>query len=68
MIPLCRQITLGSLFDGIGGWPLAALHAGIRPVWSSEIEKFPQAVTKTRFPDMVQLGDITQIDGAAADY
>lgn len=61
---MTEQITLGSLFDGIGGWPLAALHAGIRPVWSSEIEKFPQAVTKTRFPDMVQLGDITQIDGA----
>lgn len=59
-----RQVTLGSLFDGIGGWPLAALHAGIRPVWSSEIEKFPLAVTKTRFPDMVQLGDITKIDGA----
>lgn len=67
MIPVLRQITLGSLFDGIGGWPLAALHAEIRPVWSSEIEKFPQAVIKTRFPDMVQLGDITQIDGAAIE-
>lgn len=64
VIPLLRQITLGSLFDGIGGWPLAAIRAGIRPVWASEIEKFPQAVTKTRFPDMVQLGDITKIDGA----
>lgn len=62
-----RQVTLGSLFDGIGGWPLAALHAGIRPVWSSEIEKFPLAVTKTRSPDMVQLGDRTKIDGAAIE-
>lgn len=59
-----QQITLGSLFDGIGGWPLAALHAGAKAVWASEIEKFPQAVTKIRFPDMLQLGDITQIDGA----
>lgn len=59
-----QQITLGSLFDGIGGWPLAASRVGIRPAWASEIEKFPQAVTAARFPDMLQLGDITQIDGA----
>ena len=36
---------LGSLFDGIGGFPLAAKRNGIRPVWASEIEKFPMAVT-----------------------
>lgn len=59
-----QQITLGSLFDGIGGWPLAALHSRVRSVWASEIEKYPQAVTKVKFPDMVQLGDITQIDVA----
>ena len=57
-----RQITLGSLFDGIGGWPFAALHAGARPAWASEIEKFPKAVTEARFPDMLQLGDIKEID------
>lgn len=55
---------LGSLFDGIGGWPLAATKFGIDPVWSSEIEPFPQAVTKRHFPSMKHLGDITQIDGA----
>lgn len=59
-----QQITLGSFFDGIGGWPLAALYAGVRPAWASEVEKFPRAVTEARFPDMVQLGDITHIDVA----
>ena len=58
-------MTLGSLFDGIGGWQLAAVHAGIKPLWSSEIDRFPRAVTAVHFPDTVQLGDITQIDGAA---
>lgn len=56
------MLTLGSLFDGIGGWCLAAEHAGIRPIWSSEIEKFPLAVTRARFPDVRQLGDVTKID------
>jgi DNA (cytosine-5)-methyltransferase 1 len=34
------QLTLGSLFDGIGGYPLAGMQAGIRPVWASEIQPF----------------------------
>ena len=55
-------MTLGSLFDGIGGWLLAARHAGVTPIWSSEIEPFPQSVTARHFPDVKQLGDITQID------
>ncbi|AME03649.1 hypothetical protein AXE86_05950 [Selenomonas sp. oral taxon 136] len=55
-------MTLGSLFDGIGGWLLAARHAGVTPVWASEIEPFPQSVTAWHFPDVRQLGDITQID------
>ena len=56
--------TLGSLFDGIGGFPLAALQFGIVPLWASEIEKFPIEVTKIRFPNMLHVGDITQLDGA----
>ena len=59
-----KTLTLGSLFDGIGGWCLAAVHNGVKPVWSSEIEKFPLAVTKHHFPDVIQLGDVTKIDGA----
>ena len=55
---------MGSLFDGIGGFPLAAVRNGIRPVWASEIEAFPIAVTKLRFPNMVHVGDITRLNGA----
>ena len=55
---------MGSLFDGIGGFPLAAVHNGIVPVWASEIEIFPIEVTRLRFPDMVHVGDITKLDGA----
>lgn len=58
------NLTLGSLFDGIGGWQLAAIHNGIKPIWSSEIEPFPLAVTKLRFPGTIQLGDVTKLDGA----
>ena len=55
---------MGSLFDGIGGFPLAAIRSGITPVWASEIEAFPIEVTKLRFPDMVHVGDITKLNGA----
>ena len=58
-------MTLGSLFDGIGGWLLAARHAGVTPVWASEIEPFPCSVTARHFPEVKQLGDIKKIDGAA---
>ena len=57
-------MTIGSLFDGIGGWLLAARHAGITPVWASEIEPFPQSVTARHFPSVKQLGDITKINPA----
>ena len=56
--------TLGSLFDGIGGFPLAAVRNGIKPVWASEIETFPIEVTKKRFPSMLHVGDITKLNGA----
>ena len=46
-----EQPTMASLFDGIGGFPLAYSRAGCEPVWASEIEEFPIAVTKVRFPD-----------------
>lgn len=58
-------MTMGSLFDGIGGFPLAAAHNGIVPVWASEIEALPMAVTRARFPGMLHVGDITELDGAA---
>ena len=55
---------MGSLFDGIGGFPLAAVRNGITPVWASEIETFPIEVTKLRFPGMIHVGDITKLHGA----
>ena len=59
-----HTITMGSLFDGIGGFPLAAVRCGVQPVWASEIEPFPIAVTRMRFPQMRHVGDITKLDGA----
>lgn len=58
-----KNLTLGSLFDGIGGWQIAAVRAGIKPVWSSEIAPFPAAVTAKHFPETLQMGDITKLDG-----
>ena len=46
-----RPVTMASLFDGIGGFPLVFQRCGAVPVWASEIEEFPIAVTKVRFPD-----------------
>jgi DNA (cytosine-5)-methyltransferase 1 len=43
--------TMGSLFDGIGGFPLVYSRHGCTPVWASEIEEFPIAVTKKHFPE-----------------
>ena len=59
-----KPLTLGSLFDGIGGFPLAGKYAGIRPVWASEIEPFPIRVTKKRLPEMKHYGDIHGLHGA----
>ena len=59
-----KTITLGSLFDGSGGFPLGGVLAGITPIWSSEIEPFPIRVTTARFPNMKHYGDISAIDGS----
>ena len=45
-------MTLGSLFDGSGGFPLGAILCGITPVWAAEVEPYPIKVTKTRIPYM----------------
>lgn len=58
-----NTLTLGSLFDGSGGFPLGGLLAGVTPVWASEIEPFPIRVTTRRFPAMKHYGDISQMDG-----
>ena len=58
------NLTLGSLFDGSGGFPLGGLISGITPVWASEIEPFPIRVTTKRMPFMKHYGDISAMDGA----
>ena len=57
------MLTMGSLFDGIGGFPLAAARLGIKTIWASEIEPFPMGVTMQRFPSMTHEGDITKLNG-----
>lgn len=59
-----HQLTLGSLFDGIGGFPFAGEIAGIKPVWAAEVEPLCVAVTKHRFPDMLHFGDVSKLNGA----
>ena len=62
-----NSLTLGSLFDGSGGFPLGGLISGITPLWSSEIEPFPIRVTTKRIPQMKHYGDITQINGGEVE-
>lgn len=60
-----RKLTLGSLFDGIGVFPLAAQRQGIVPLWASEVKKAPISITRRHFPEMAHLGDITKLNGGA---
>ena len=58
-----NKLTLGSLFDGSGGFPLGGLISGITPVWASEIEPFPIRVTTKRLLFMKHYGDVSRMDG-----
>lgn len=57
------MLTMGSLFDGIGGFPLAAQQNGIEPKWLSEIEPFPYLVGLQRFPQTKHYGDVSKLSG-----
>lgn len=57
------QLTLGSLFDGIGGFPFVGELSGITPLWAAEVEPLCVAVTYNRFPDMKHYGDVSKISG-----
>ncbi len=59
-----NNYKLGSLFDGYGGFPLAGVLCGIEPMWAAEVEPYPIAVTRSRFPNMKHLGDISKVNGA----
>ncbi len=56
-------MKLGSLFDGSGGFPLAGALNGVTPIWASEIEPYPIAVTRSRFPQMRHLGNVAEVHG-----
>jgi DNA (cytosine-5)-methyltransferase 1 len=58
-----ETITLGSLFDGIGAFPLAASYFGIKPLWASEILPNAVSITRRHFPEMEHLGDVTKLHG-----
>ncbi|MEA5000229.1 MAG: DNA cytosine methyltransferase, partial [Candidatus Limiplasma sp.] len=59
------RTTLGSLFDGSGGFPLAGQLNGITPVWASEVEPYPIAVTRSRFQGLKHLGDVSRVRGGS---
>ena len=59
-----KHLTLGSLFDGSGGFPLGGILAGIEPKWSSEIEPFPVLVTHKRLPGVKHYGDVSTLNGS----
>ena len=58
------ELTLGSLFDGSGGFPLGGVLVGITPLWASEIEPFAVRVTTKRLPQMKHDGDVSALNGA----
>lgn len=60
-------LTLGSLFDGIAGFPLAAEKVGIKTVWTSEIETNCIEISARHFPEAKQMGDIMKLNGAGLD-
>ena len=59
-----KELILGSLFDGSGGFPLGGILAGIKPVFSSEIEPLPIRVTEKRLPEVKRYGDVNKLNCA----
>ena len=60
-------MKLGSLFDGSGGFPLAGALNEVEPVWCSEVEPYPIAVTRSRFPSMKHYGDVSKVNGTEVE-
>ena len=59
-----RKLTMGNLFSGSGAWELAAKICGIDVLWEAEVEPFPVALEAKRFPEAIQLGDVSKIEGS----
>lgn len=64
---MSKQLTLASLFDGSGGFPLAGILSNIRPIWASEVALFPIRVTTKRLPYMKHYGNVSKINGAEVE-
>nr|WP_298544136.1 DNA (cytosine-5-)-methyltransferase [uncultured Lachnoclostridium sp.] len=59
-----QELTLGSLFDGIGGFCYAAYLTGrIKPIWAAEIEQNCIDITRYRFPEVMHVGSVTELKG-----
>lgn len=65
-----KQLTLGSLFDGIGGFCYAAgIPSGIdtgctiKPLWAAEVEPNCIDITRYRFKDVMHVGSVTELKG-----
>ncbi len=59
-----QELTLGSLFDGIGGFCYAAQLTGrIKPVWAAEIEQNCINITRYHFPEVMHVGSVTELKG-----
>ena len=56
------ELTVGSLFSGIGGLDLGLERAGMRVIWQSEIEPYACRVLKKHWPEVVNYGNIKEID------
>jgi DNA-cytosine methyltransferase len=61
-------MTIGSLFSGIGGFDIAAEWLGWRTAWYSEIEPYACAVMRKHFPQAINHGDISKIDGRTIEH
>jgi len=57
------DLTVVSLFDGIGGFPLAFERAGANTVATVEIDKAAAAISARHFPDAHQFDDVTKVTG-----
>jgi DNA (cytosine-5)-methyltransferase 1 len=57
-----KQLTVGSLFSGIGGLDLGLERAGMRVIWQSEIDPYASRVLKKHWPEVPNYGDIKKIE------
>ena len=60
---MTKNLTLCSLFDGSGSFPLAGMINGVEPISSSEVEPYPIRVTEMRLPEVKHYGDVSELKG-----